>query len=179
MYLTDTQSDHGQHRTPPDPRAGHRVLTQCSINQCLSLHLIAPHAAVRGERSMGVPALRCAAGKSSRARCFQSVALSTAPFFLYKCASFYFKGVCFQLQARCSFWVHRAPQLHPSAFRLEPVRSLAGCGSGSARTLRHTHMWPEPWRTVTRSLAARAQRPHCLPPLHRRFAAAPLRVGSC
>jgi len=31
---------------------------------------------------MGGPALRCAAGKSNRARCFQRVALSTAPFFL-------------------------------------------------------------------------------------------------
>ena len=29
------------------------------------------------------------------------------------------------------------------------------------------------------SLAARAQRAHCLPPLHRWFAAASLRVGSC
>jgi len=29
---------------------------------------------------MGGPALRCAAGKSNRARCFQRVALSTAPF---------------------------------------------------------------------------------------------------
>ena len=38
---------------------------------------------------MGGPALRCAAGKSNRARCFQRVALSTAPFFfLERCASF-------------------------------------------------------------------------------------------
>ena len=34
---------------------------------------------------MGGPALRCAAGKSNRARCFQRVALSTAPFFCVKC----------------------------------------------------------------------------------------------
>ena len=53
--------------------------------------IIAPHAPVRGERSMGGPALGCAAGKSNRARCFQSVALSTAPFFACK--------MCFQLQA--------------------------------------------------------------------------------
>ena len=33
---------------------------------------------------MGGPALRCATGKSNRARCFQRVALSTAPFFCVK-----------------------------------------------------------------------------------------------
>jgi len=40
---------------------------------------------------MGGPALRCAAGKSNRARCFQRVALSTAPFFFE--TGFCMKGV--------------------------------------------------------------------------------------
>ena len=43
---------------------------------------------------MGGPALRCAAGKSNRARCFQRVALSTAPFFFLKgVLLFVLKGV--------------------------------------------------------------------------------------
>ena len=54
---------------------------------------------------MGGPALRCAAGKSNRARCFQRVALSRPPFFfLERCASF--------LRARCA--------------SREPVKQLRG-----------------------------------------------------
>ena len=59
---------------------GPHRLTVCGV--------LAPHAPVRRGRSMGGPALRCAAGKSKRARCFHSVALSRAAFLCEK-------GVCF------------------------------------------------------------------------------------
>ena len=72
-----------------------------------------------------------------------------------------------------SFGVRHAPQLHLASN--PPVSSLAAILVRCAPCGMHTcGLSPG-----APSLAARAQRPHSLPPLHRRFAAAPLRVGSC
>ena len=63
-----TVTPQSPHRTSPHIR---QVGPKVSLTCVIPYSIITPHAPVRGERSIwGGPALRCAAGKSNRARCF-------------------------------------------------------------------------------------------------------------